>query len=287
MNIKYPEWRGQSSLAGKEEGFKMKKNILVTGAASGLGQATALEFAANGDHVFACDLNKKGLSEISSNENITAIEMDITSLKSVQAALKKITGKVKGLDGIINVAGIYRGGSLVEISEENFRKMFEVNVFGTYRVTKTFFPLLMKNKGRVVNISSETARLSFCFNGIYSMTKYSIEAYSDALRRELQLLGMKVIIIQPGPIQTPLLAATPELMGQSELFFKQVCMIGEVSQKENARSVTATDAAKIIIKAFYSKNPKLRYRVNQPLDRYILSLLPSRLTDFLIKIALG
>jgi NAD(P)-dependent dehydrogenase (short-subunit alcohol dehydrogenase family) len=265
----------------------MNKNILVTGAASGLGQATALEFASKGDHVFACDVNKKGLAEISSNKNITAVEMDITSSKSVQAALIKIKTSVEGLDGIINVAGIFRGGSLVEISEENFERMFKVNVFGTFRVTKTFFPLLLENKGRVINISSETARLSFCFNGLYSMTKYSIEAYSDALRRELQLLNMKVIIIQPGPIKTPLLDATPELMGQSELFNKQVCMIGKVSQKENARSVSPSDVAKIIVKAFYSKNPKLRYKVNQPLDRYILSLLPGRLTDFLIKKALG
>ena len=264
----------------------MKKNILVTGAASGLGQATALEFASNGDHVFACDVNKKGLKVFSSNKNITAIEMDVTSPKSVLSALKKISSSAKGLDGIINVAGIFKGGSLVEITEEHFDRMFKVNVFGTYRVTKTFFPLLLKNKGRVVNISSETGRLSVCFNGLYSMTKYSIEAYSDALRRELQLLGMKVIVIQPGPIKTPLLSKTVELMGKSELFRKQVDMIGKVSQKEESRAVSSTEVAKIILNAFYSKNPKPRYRVNQPLNRYILSLLPARLVDFIFKIAL-
>ncbi len=265
----------------------MKKNILVTGAASGLGKATAMEFASMGDHVFACDINKKGLAEISSNKNITAIEMDVTSPKSVQAAFKKINSSIKGLDGIINVAGIFRGGSLVEISEENFEHMYKVNVFGTYRVTRTFFPLLLKNKGRVVNISSETGRMSVCFNGIYSMTKYSIEAYSDALRRELQILGMKVIIIQPGPIKTPMLAATVKLMGKSKLFRKQVDMIGAVSQKEKSRAVSSAEVAKIILNAFYSRNPKPRYRVNQPLDRYILSLLPARLVDFIFKKALG
>lgn len=265
----------------------MKKQILITGAASGLGRAIALEFAARGEQVYAGDMDAKGLATFSSMENITAIEMDVTSMKSIQAAVKKVKSMTGGLDGIVNAAGIFRGGSLVDITDEDFERMFMVNVFGTYRVTKAFFPLLLNNKGRIMNISSETGRMSFCFNGLYSMTKYSIEAFSDALRRELQLLGMKVIIIQPGPIETPLLSATPRLMTPSVLFKKQVAMIGEVSLKEQARSISASAAANIVVDAFYSKNPRLRYRINQPLDRYVLSLLPARLVDFVIRKALG
>ncbi len=258
------------------------KYILVTGAASGLGRAVAENFAAGGAHVFACDINRKALKELDRN-NITTIEMDVTSKKSAEAALKTVKSRTKGLDGLVNVAGIFKGGSIVEIPEETFQLMFKINVEGTYMVTKTFFPLLLENRGRVITISSETARLSAGFNGLYSMTKYAIEAFSDALRRELMFLGMKVIIIQPGPIKTPLLAATPGQMMESKYFKNLVNKISEFSKKEEARSYSPARVAEIISQAFYTKNPKLRYRVNQPLDRYILSLLPAKLVDSIFK----
>jgi len=178
----------------------MEKVALVTGAMGGLGRALTQYIVGRGWRVFAADCDTTALAELPSHHCIKPVFLDVTRTASVEAAFAEIKQQVAQLDAVINFAGILRVGALVEIDEATLRQVLEINLLGTYRVNKTFFPLL--RQGRIVNISSETGwHTASPFNGPYAMSKYGIEAYSDALRRELSVYNIPVIKIQPGPFK--------------------------------------------------------------------------------------
>ena len=120
------------------------KYVLVTGANSGMGRATAETLAEEGYFVFACDINIPTFDM----ENVINLKMDVTSMESVALALKEVEKITDKLFAVINFAGIIMMNSLIEISEEDFVKIFNVNLFGAYRVNKTFFPLIQKGEGK-------------------------------------------------------------------------------------------------------------------------------------------
>jgi NAD(P)-dependent dehydrogenase (short-subunit alcohol dehydrogenase family) len=200
-----------------------KRTYLVTGAAGGIGRGLTELLAADGHRVFAGDIESASPGKGFTGE-VVPLLMDVTSEESVRSAAEMVASRCSGIHGIINIAGIFCTAPLVETDTEIFSKILETNLTGMYRVNRHFFPLLYAERGRIVNLSSETARLSACFNGLYSMTKYGVEAYSDALRRELQLLDIKVIIIQPGPVETALLQSNRPCFieaAENSVYFKQ------------------------------------------------------------------
>src|SRR5512139_2421845 len=181
----------------------------VTGAASGIGRATAEILARRGDRVFALDRNEQGLAQLAGQvPGVVTVPVDLTEEASVQAAAAAIATRTAGLDGLVNCAGLIRCGALVEMSDAEVRAVIEVNVLGACRATRALFPLLKARQGRVVVVSSEAGRISAPFNGPYSMSKFALEAYADSLRRELAIFGMPVAIVQPGATRTGLLEAT-------------------------------------------------------------------------------
>ena len=148
--------------------------VVLSGISGGVGLATAKELTNNGYHVFGLDIRepKEKLKEV------TFIKTDLRDLKSVQKAFKEVNKSNKELDAIISVAGIYDLNSLIEISEEDFIRIFDINVFALYRLNKTFVPLL-KEKGKVIMISSELAPLDpLPFTGLYGITKSTVEKYA-------------------------------------------------------------------------------------------------------------
>ena len=160
------------------------KVILVTGAASGIGLAITNFLVEKGDHVIATDINKEALEPLSHNNSISTFYVDVTDIESVKKAYEKISEKFSAIDGIVNNAGIFVGGPLVELEARAIEKILSVNVLGAFNITKVFFPMLFTTKGRVVNIGSEVGRFAFPLNGPYSMSKFALEAFSDSLRRE-------------------------------------------------------------------------------------------------------
>lgn len=267
-----------------------KRNYLVTGAAGGIGRAVAEILAAVGHRVFAGDINPAPTSGVDPAGEIIPMIIDVTREESVQNACKEIGSQCAGIHGIVNTAGIFRTAPLIETDAAVFSQMLETNLTGMYRVNRHFFPLLFAERGRIVNMSSETARLSACFNGLYSITKFGVEAYSDALRRELQLLDIKVIIIQPGPVETALLQSNrPCFMeaATASVYFRQYLeKIADLVEREQKKAVQPLRVAAVIRKALYSNRPRLRYRVNNDVSRNILARLPARLTDRLFKAVL-
>ncbi len=194
-----------------------KRTALVTGAGGGLGHATVERLVADGWKVFAADINTDVLRSSMHDPDVVPIVMDVTDRESLESAYNAIVSQTDHLDGVVNFAGVMGLGSLTDMPEERLARILDINVMGTFRVNKIFFPLVEASKGRIVNISSETGWQSAApFNGPYSMSKYAIEAYSTALRRELALLGVKVITIQPGPFRTDMVEGIERAFTQAE-----------------------------------------------------------------------
>ena len=264
--------------------MKKKQTILVTGAANGIGLAITEFLSKNGFTVIATDFNETDLQKMSSRENIHTILLDVTNPTSIQNAVEQALKITNGIDGLVNNAGIFNGGPLLEIQLEELNDIINVNVLGIVRVTQAFFPLLEKNKGKIINISSEVGRFAFPFNGPYSISKYAIEALSDSLRRELMFIGMKVVIIQPGAIATSLPQKTLDVYSkylEKSIFKDQLSRVWSVLGKEKYGE--PEDVAKIVHKALKRKNPKKRYKVNNNKQRRILEYLPTSVADFMIK----
>ena len=194
-----------------------KRIALVTGAGGGLGHATVERLVANGWKVFAADINKDMLRSSMHDPDVMPVVIDVTDRESIRSAYDAVASNTDHLDGIVNFAGIMGVGSLTDIPEERLARVLDINVMGTYRVNKKFLPLVEAARGRIVNISSETGWQSAApFNGPYAMSKHAIEAYSTSLRRELALLGIKVITVQPGPFRTDMLAGIEKAFTQAQ-----------------------------------------------------------------------
>ena len=176
-----------------------KLNVLITGAASGIGAATVNAFLEEGHTVFALDV--KGVEE---KENLTSYVADITSRESLQSVKSHISSIGVKLDVIICVAGVHTMASLAESDFSEIKRIIDVNLVGTMQTVNVFHSLLC-DSGRVVILTSEVATYSpMPFNGIYNVSKTALECYADALRQELNLIGQKVVTVRPGAVKTPL-----------------------------------------------------------------------------------
>jgi NAD(P)-dependent dehydrogenase (short-subunit alcohol dehydrogenase family) len=268
-----------------------EKTVFVTGGAGGLGASAARYLAARSWQVFAADSDKTALRGIAEEPNVTAVHLDVTDPASVEAARGVVAGVCDGLDGIVNFAGILAVGSVIEIESETIRRVLDVNVMGTVRVNQAFFPLVLARKGRIVNISSETGWQSgMPFNGAYAMSKHAIEAYSDSLRRELMFLDVPVIKIQPGPFRTAMVTGIEPAFtraAETSTYFKDMLnRIKRLASKEQAKAHDPALLAEVVHRALTARHPRAAYSVKPDLQRSALSLLPARVADLLLKLAL-
>jgi NAD(P)-dependent dehydrogenase (short-subunit alcohol dehydrogenase family) len=174
------------------------KAILVTGASSGLGRSIAETLAAKGYVVYAGARKDKDLEALDAIDNIRAVRLDVTVQADIDAAVKMVTDANRGLYAIVNNAGVGLMAPLIELDEDDLDFIFDVNVYGPVRVTRAFAPLLIKSKGRVVNIGSIAGVQTRTFYGPYSMTKHAMEAFTDTLAIELARFDIKVSIVDPG-----------------------------------------------------------------------------------------
>jgi len=267
------------------------QTVFITGGAGGLGGATAKYLGARGWQVFAADVVEEALARIGEERNITPVHLDVTDAASVEAAARSVAKRVDGLDGVVNFAGILAVGSLIEITEDALRRVLDVNVMGTFRVNKAFFPLVLARQGRIVNISSETGWQSgMPFNGPYAMSKHAIEAYSDSLRRELMFLDVPVIKIQPGPFRTGMVAGIERSFSraaEASTYFKDMLKrLKHVTLKEQAKAHEPALLAAVVHAALTTPHPQIAYSVKPDLQRAALNRLPDCIADPLVKLAL-
>lgn len=265
-----------------------KKQALLIGALGGLGSASIKLLSQSGWHVFAADNNPEILGHFEQVENISPVFMDVTKINTIQEAYKFISHRTKHLDAVIHMAGILKIGSLAELPVSELEKALEINLLGVYRANQHFLPLLLQGKGRILILSSEVARQTAApFNGIYTISKYALEAYSDALRRELAFLGIKVIKIQPGPFKTDMTKNAEQLFVEAQensVYFKNNLAKGiSYLPRVYKKAHDPLHLARIIRKAMETSHPRTVYTVKIDSSRMLLDCLPVKWTDKILK----
>lgn len=259
------------------------KYILVTGAASGIGKMIVETMARRGWMVFATDVNEEILN-ILKGKNIIPIYMDVTKEKTIIDAYRKVAHETLYLDVVLNCAGIGLMSSLIEEDVKKIEKVMNINLFGMIRVNKIFFPLIPKTTGRIVTISSECGWMSPSpFNGPYIMSKYAVEAYNDSLRRELNILGIKVIKIQPGSFKTAMHKKTidnfKELVDNTKYYKAELKNMSKMMRKELKNVNDPKYLINAVINACEKEKPKLCYKVKNSPSMSFINLLPEKVID--------
>ncbi len=262
-----------------------QKSVLITGVSGGMGSAAAEKFLSAGFKVFGLDVKPpEGL------EKVRFLRADLRSEKDVASAARMIGAECPRLDVIVNAAGIYDMNSLVEISEADFVRVFDINLGGPYRVNRAFLPLLSEN-GRIIIVSSELAPLDpLPFTGLYGITKTALEKYAFSLRMELQLIGRKVSVVRPGAVKTGLLdvstASLERFTSETELYSYNAARFRSIVDRTENRSVAPEKIAGVIYRAASAKRPKYVYNINRNPALRALSALPARLQTGIIRMIL-
>ena len=261
------------------------KTILITGIASGIGRAVARALTEGGHKVIGIDIAK---CEI---EGAVCYAADVTDDKAIESVALELKSRGVCLDAIINAAGMHAMCSLVEGDYAKMKRLTEVNLLGAMNVNRALYPLLAKD-GRIVIVTSEVAPLDpLPFNGLYNISKTALDAYAQALRQELNLLGQKVVTVRPGAIETPLqggaLVATAALAENTELYKKQAKHFLIITKKFMGKPLSPDRMAKVICRATLARRPRLVYSKHRSLGLILLDILPKRAQCFIIKLLLG
>lgn len=183
-----------------------QRSVVVTGASSGVGRVTALLLARRGWRVFAGVRSEADAQSLRDEGvvRLTPLLLDVTDAEQISAAVETVSGVVggAGLDGLVNNAGVAIPGPMEYLPLEMLRSQIEINVIAQVAVTQAFLPLLRRATGRIVNMSSISGRFALPVTGAYAMSKFALEAFSDALRRELMPWGIHVAVIEPGSFRS-------------------------------------------------------------------------------------
>lgn len=276
--------------------------MVVTGASTGIGEATATHLASLGFSVFA-GVRKESDAErlrATGSERIDPVRLDVTDSGSIETAAAKIKESTSDgeLAGLVNNAGIAVSGPIEFIPVDELRRQLEVNVVGQIAVTKAFLPMLRKGRGRVVNIGSIGGRVALPLLGPYAASKFAMEALTDSLRREVRQLGLGVSIIEPGAIATPIWekssAAAASLMDDwppeaQALYGNLIGAVQAEARRIPERGLPPQAVAEVIEHALTARRPKTRYLVGRDAKAraVIARLLPDRIFDRLIARALS
>jgi NAD(P)-dependent dehydrogenase (short-subunit alcohol dehydrogenase family) len=268
------------------------KAVVITGASTGIGRACALRLVERGVRVFAGVRSESDAAalEKGGSGRLTAVRIDVTAPDSIAAARRTVGDAVgpNGLDGLVNNAGIYLGGPLEFTSLDELRAELEVNLLGPIALTQALLPLLRSARGRIVNVSSISGRIALPFVGPYAASKFALEAISDAWRVELRPWGIRVALVEPGEIDTPMrdkVVATlrrirADYPPEAHELYGPVFGLAERQQRRGAPPERVADAVE---HALLGRRPRRRYLVGA--DARLLSALrrlPLGLRDRLI-----
>lgn len=243
-----------------------QKAVLVTGASTGIGRNIAEKLAAEGHYVYAGARKPADIAALSAIENIQGIRLDVTVQDEIDAAVAHITKEGRGLYGLVNNAGVGVLMPLIEVDEEDMQFQMDVNLFGPYRVTKAFAPLIINSKGRITTTGSISGILSGFLVGPYSMSKHAVEAYTDSLAREMAKFGVEVSVIEPGNYESAIYGTLLRRMeqrgqtGQNSLYEEEIAQFIERASNR-PKDKSPDEVATAVIHAMFDENPKRRYMV--------------------------
>jgi len=249
-----------------------RKAVLITGASTGIGRNAAERLAAAGYFVYAGARKAADIEELNEINNVMAVRLDVTRQDEIDAAVELIREQGRGLWGIVNNAGVNVVAPLIEADVSELEFLFDVNVYGVFRVTKAFAPLVIESKGRIVNISSISGFLSGNGYGIYSASKHAIEAFTDSLAREMDDLDVFVAAVEPGNFASEIgLTRCKRRLADSDakpyVYFEErrqrlLATCRERLEAGIENEGTPPDAVSAAIEhALFDENPKTRYMV--------------------------
>ncbi|HET9794929.1 MAG TPA: SDR family oxidoreductase [Thermoanaerobaculia bacterium] len=175
--------------------------FLVTGCSSGIGRATAIAAAEAGHRVFATGRRPESIADL--GRGIETLALDVTDDAAIHRAVSDVIALAGRIDVLVNNAGYGQMGTVEDIALARWRAEYDVNVFGLIAVTQAVLPhMRARRTGRVINIGSIAGRIAYPFGAAYCSSKFAVEAISDALRLEVERFGIRVVLVEPGPIRT-------------------------------------------------------------------------------------
>jgi NAD(P)-dependent dehydrogenase (short-subunit alcohol dehydrogenase family) len=259
-------WPSNAAFAPEQQDAETRRAVLVTGASTGIGRKTVEVLAANGFFVYAGARKAADLKALGEIEHVQPIELDVTKQDQIDAAVKTVRDAGRGLYGLINNAGVVVVGPLIELREDDLRFQFEANVFGPYRVTKAFAPLLIESKGRVSTTGSISGTATWPMGGAYTMSKHAIEAYTDTLAMELEPFAVEVSVVDPGNYRSEIMKNTRERMLDAGYTAKgsryeqhmDLMLKGSADRSEHKEP---DEVAATFLHAMTAESPKPRYMV--------------------------
>jgi NAD(P)-dependent dehydrogenase (short-subunit alcohol dehydrogenase family) len=277
--------------------------VLITGASGGIGLAAAHELLSRGWAVFGGVRRPEDARSLRAElgAGFTPVQLEVTDPGSVREAAGAVAAALDGdgLDALVNSAGIALLGPLACLSTEDLRRQFEVNLFGLFEVTRRFLPLLRARQAalahspaRIVNLSSGSGRLAMPFFGLYAASKHALEGLSDSLRRELQLYGIRVILIEPSIVRTPMVgkaAAQAEAFRGTEWWPAIQATVRAARLDRPDGVLPVQRVVRVLVRALCSPRPRARYAVprRRLLGWWLPRALPDRVLDRLVGRALG
>ena len=278
------------------------RSVVITGASTGIGEACALRLDKQGWRVFAGVRKDEDGARVKAqaSDRLQPVIIDVTDEALIAAAAATVREAVGegGLAGLVNNAGIVVAGPLEFLAPEDLRQQLEVNVIGQIVVTQAFLPLIRKGKGRIVNIGSIAGKMATPFLGPYSASKFAMEALTDSLRQELRPWGIRVAIVEPGSIATPIWKKSQAMAEELErnlpeeamaLYGKAFTAMREAARKFEQAGIPPDEVAKVVEHALTSSRPKPRYVVGRDaqIQRVIAKVVPDSVRDVIVAQQMG
>ena len=257
--------------------------VLITGTSSGIGLATALHFARLGDDVHAGVRNPDASAELKAAIDkeqllVRLVAIDVDDTGSVQRGVQQVLDRAGRIDVLVNNAGIGGGGPIEDVPVDWAKTLFETNYFGVIRMVQAVLPSMRERRsGAIVNVSSIAGRLAIAGHGHYSAVKHAMEAASEALAHEVQGFGIRVAIVEPGVVVTPIFSKAKRFADPASPYFEHVRRLLLFYQMQMKMPSQPADVAAIIHEAVTTKTPRLRWLVGEDARR--LDAGRRRLTD--------
>ena len=273
------------------------KSVVITGTSTGIGYQTSKTLIESGYRVFGSVRTNEDADRVAMElgKNFIPLVFDVTDEQAVKESVNKVSALLDNqtLAGLINNAGIAVFGAVQNLTAEEFKHQFNVNLLGVFHCTQAYMDLLGADKdrhgapGKIINISSISGELAMPFMSAYNMSKFGLEGFSEALRRELMIFGIDVVVVAPGPIKTPIWTKVDKVgmlkRYDNSAYRKVSSKMVRFAEALEKKGVSSEVVAQRILTILTNSKSKTRYRIDaQWFQNALLSLLPKRTSDKMI-----
>jgi NAD(P)-dependent dehydrogenase (short-subunit alcohol dehydrogenase family) len=276
--------------------------VLVTGASTGIGRACALHIDGLGHRVFAGVRSPSAAESLrrAASDRLEPVMLDVTDAGAIDVAVASIDSALdgRGLVGVVNNAGVARGGPVEYLPVEEWRTQLEVNVIGQVAVTKAMMPLLRRGRGRLVFIGSIGGRVGTPLLSPYAASKFALEGIAESLRHELRPFGLRVVLVEPGAVKTDIWDKGRRYADEMEqllpaeamsLYGDAIAGLRRSIDQQDRAGIPPEHVAQVTARALFSSRPRARYLVGRDAHAagVIARLLPDSAKDAIVRLVGG